>query len=369
MIKTINMPEWIDRETVLTRLGVKPQTLYAYVSRGRIDMRPDPADPRRSLYRAEDVAALATRRARGRRPAAIAESLMAWGEPSVPTAISTVHHGTLYYRGRNLAALDSTAEAVAALLWQAPRPVTFAPGTPGDPFQTLAGMIPLSQPMLGRSPDRLREDAAQVVGRLAPGDGPLHQRLARGWGAEDAADRIRQALVAMADHDLNASTFATRVAASTGASLAASLLAGLCTLSGPRHGGACPALVALLGDAARDGAGAAVRAWLNRDALLPGFGHPLYPHGDQRAAIMLQGLVPDPAMAALRDQVAADTGLLPNCDFALVAVARAFGLPPEAPFTLFMLGRTMGWCAHAMEQVLKGGLIRPRGRYVGPALD
>ena len=87
------MSEWLSREEALERLKVRPQTLYAYVSRGRIGMRPDRADPRRSQYRADDIAALATRRARGRSPSAIAESAIAWGEPSIVTAISTVWHG------------------------------------------------------------------------------------------------------------------------------------------------------------------------------------------------------------------------------------------------------------------------------------
>src|SRR5437764_7562355 len=107
---------WLDRSAALARLGVRPQTLYAYVSRGRIGMRPDPADPRRSLYRADDIDALATRRARGRRRTAIAESTMAWGEPSLATSISTVSQGRLIYRGKDAVrfAERATPEEVAA---------------------------------------------------------------------------------------------------------------------------------------------------------------------------------------------------------------------------------------------------------------
>src|SRR5579871_655792 len=124
------MNGWIDRAAALAALGVKPQTLYAYVSRGRIGMRPDPADPRRSLYRADDVAALASRRARSRRPAAIAASAIAWGEPMIETAISTVRHGRLIYRGEDAVALagSATLEQVAALLWQHDGTVSLAGG-------------------------------------------------------------------------------------------------------------------------------------------------------------------------------------------------------------------------------------------------
>lgn len=78
------MNAWLTRDEALDRLGVRPQTLYAYVSRGQIGMRPDPADPRRSLYRSEDIAALTTRRARGRRVSAIAESAVAWANRFSP---------------------------------------------------------------------------------------------------------------------------------------------------------------------------------------------------------------------------------------------------------------------------------------------
>src|SRR5439155_24849267 len=105
-----------------------------------------------------------------------------------------------------------------------------------------------------------------------------------GWSAKAAVPAIRKALVLMADHELNASTFAARVAASTGASMAASLLAGLCALSGPRHGGAGEALLGLLADAERLGLEKVIASWLARTKYLPGFGHPLYPNGDPRAA-------------------------------------------------------------------------------------
>src|SRR5688572_10624756 len=103
------MSTWISRDEALANLGVRPQTLYAYVSRGRIGMRPDPADPRRSLYRADDIAQLTTRRARGRRPSAIAESAMTWGEPAIATTISTIIHGKLVYRGEDACLLSEHA--------------------------------------------------------------------------------------------------------------------------------------------------------------------------------------------------------------------------------------------------------------------
>src|SRR5580698_10852658 len=103
------MTEWISAEEAMARLRVRPQTLYAYVSRGRVRAEPDPAEPRRSRYRMSDVAALADRKARGRKAADVAVGAIAWGEPVLASAITTVHNGRLYYRGRDAAQLAETA--------------------------------------------------------------------------------------------------------------------------------------------------------------------------------------------------------------------------------------------------------------------
>lgn len=377
------MSEWLTREEALERLKVRAQTLYAYVSRGRIAMRPDRADPRRSQYRADDIAALATRRARGRSPSVIAESAIAWGEPSIVTAISTVSHGRLVYRGQDASTLceQASLEETAAVLWDLPEPPDFEVSPPeasledgrASAFARLAVLSGQGRPSLGRGAASLHADAAQAVGVLAgalgaaTGPGPVHRRLARGWGVDaGGAEAIRRALVLLADHELNASTFAARVAASTGAPLAACLLAGLAALSGPRHGGAGEAVMRLAEDAARHGADTAIGRWLDHDRPLPGFGHPLYPEGDPRAAALLSAIEIDPTLSSLRDAAHAATGARPNIDFALAALTRGLRLPPDAPFRLFALGRSVGWAAHAVEQIRSGSLIRPRGRYVGP---
>ncbi|MBZ9756142.1 citrate synthase [Mesorhizobium sp. ESP6-5] len=377
------MSEWLSREEALERLRVRPQTLYAYVSRGRIGMRPDRADPRRSQYRADDIAALATRRARGRSPSAIAESAIAWGEPSLVTAISTVWHGNLIYRGRDAVALSdhATLEETAGLLWALSGPVHFEASPPDAPrptgraqaFVQLALLAGQARSSLGRNAASLCTDAARAIGVLASalgaeaGPEPVHQRLARGWSVDDeGADAIRRALVLLADHELNASTFAARVAASTGASPAACLLAGLATLSGPRHGGAGEAVMQLAEDAGRHGADAAIRRWLGHDRPLPGFGHQLYPEGDPRATALLAAFDnTDETLRSLETAAMAATGAQPNIDFAVAVLARSLGLPRDAPFHLFALGRSVGWAAHLVEQIVSGSIIRPRGRYEG----
>ena len=383
----INMTDWLDGAAATARLGVKPQTLYAYASRGRVEARPDPDDSRRSLYRAEDIDRLVRSKLRGRRPADVAEGAMAWGEPVLASAITAIQGGRLYYHGADAAGLadTETLEQVALRLWGCRDPDVFARTTgprvrlKGSALaRTLAAMAMragVDAPAAGRAPAGLWREGAGLLADLAGalGDGvtpePLHLMLASAWGLEAGrADVIRRALVLLADHELNASTFAARVAASTGASLAAAVLAGLATLSGPRHGGAGARVSALIEEAGRIGPEAAARAWLERGEFPAGFGHPLYPQGDPRAASLFGAFDPGPELQALKAAGEQLTGQPANIDFALAAMTRALSLPDDAPLALFALGRSAGWIAHALEQLQTGALIRPRARYVGPAV-
>ena len=99
---------------------------------------------------------------------------------------------------------------------------------------------------------------------------------------------------------------------------------------------------------------------LARGEAVPGIGHPLYPEGDPRAVAILY------AISALVPQARRLVGWRPNVDFALAAAATALALPPNAALGLFVIGRTVGWIAHAIEQYESGILIRPRARYTGP---
>jgi citrate synthase len=214
----------------------------------------------------------------------------------------------------------------------------------------------------------LRVVAAVTTGTM-PDAAPIHRHVARAWRKDDrAAQLIRAALILCADHELNASAFAVRVVASTGASLAACVSAGLSALSGPQHGGTTSLVEILFDEVERLGnATRVVQERLRRGDRLPGFGHPLYRDGDPRALALLPLLPPDPSREALRDAMDSIGGKLPNIDFALVALRRALGLAPGSALALFAIGRTAGWIAHALEQQADGKLIRPRARYVGAA--
>ncbi len=196
--------------------------------------------------------------------------------------------------------------------------------------------------------------------------GAIHDRLARAWKVgPEGPDLLRRAMVLLADHELNASTFAARVAASTGASLAAAALAGLSAMSGPLHGGMAARVENLIEEARRIGPRAAIEGRLARAGPAPGFGHPLYPAGDPRSAALLAAFEPSVELAALKEAVETTTGERANIDFALVALAQRLSLPRDAPFALFAVARCAGWIAHALEQVATGTLIRPRARYIG----
>lgn len=391
------MSTWITLEEARGVLGVRPQTIYAYVSRGRIGVSPDPQDPRRSLYRAEDVAGLVQRKADGRTRATVAATTLFGAEPSIRTALSTFSHGRLYYRGADAVALaqQGTLENAARLLWASEAAVAFAPpppaaaGVAGGPaqqppgrvraFTELAVLAATGASTRGRLPRVLLEEAAALVGRVGSAFGaatarahqalPLHDRLARGWKQPPAvAELLRKALVLLADHEITSSAFSARITASTGAALPACLLSGLATFTGPLHGGASARVRTLLDEVARGGAEAVVDRYLAAGIALPGFGHRLYPDGDPRAAALLADLQPPDFIGRLVAHVATLTGQQPNIDLALAALAVQHRLPDDAAFALFATARSVGLLAHAMEQLGEASVIRPRGRYTGPPL-
>jgi citrate synthase len=377
------MTDWLTATEVMDRLGLKPQTLYAYVSRGLIEAQSHGDDARKSLYRASDIGRLEFRKRRGRRRADVAEDAIAWGEPVMTSAITCVARGRLWYRGEDADVLAQTAklEDVARLLWACgdarfpPQRWVIPEGQPLDlMFAALAHRVSRDAAMRGRAAVDLYIEAASILDLMVdvvaggPGYGAIHQRLARAWNCRrKGADLIRKALVVLADHELNASTFAARVTASTGASLAAAVLAGLAALSGPLHGGMTARVGALIDRLGEKGAAAAIEDMLAKGMAIPGFGHPLYPDGDPRARTLLADLdLPKPFADAAAAMEAA-TGAKPTIDFALAALAVGLQLPPNAPFLIFAIARTTGWIAHAIEQHQTGRLIRPRARYIGPS--
>lgn len=372
-------------------LGVSLPTLYSYVSRGLLASVSN-GQSRRKRYPQEDVLRLAARKNDAKRGGQTAVAAMHWGLPVLETQISQILDGRLLYRGCEATALaeSATLEAAASLLWDdgasdyfqqdAPALAQGLSSAPDAPplARAMLAMAMLSTADMAHSlqsgPALMRLLAAALL-QTAPSALPLHRQLAQAWQADaEQTELLRAALVLLADHELNASTFAVRCVASTGASLPAALGAGLAALSGNKHGGGSNAARCMLTQAlatpdAKDAIGAFYKTIAPEFA---GFGHPLYPLGDPRAAYLLgilSTLSPKPPQLAAILSICATAGELldakPNADLALAAMELAFDWPEGAALSVFVLARSAGWIAHAAEQAASAALIRPRARYIG----
>jgi citrate synthase len=401
----------LDAAAAAELLGVDRRTLYAYVARGLVRSFPGPQGRRRQ-YAREDLDRLAARsRARGGH-GAVAAGALRFGEAVLDSAITAVEPGGIRYRGTPLAELlrrREPFERVAELLWTGALPASQEPWEALPvPWTRLRALVRDRSPLaaLGlvvaalaaADPDAAVDDgrasleqARRVVRTLAvalaPGFGSeavgratrertLAGACAAALGCGRSAEQraaIELTLVASADHELNASTFAARIAASTGAGLFACVAAAIGVLSGPRHGAAplrVEALVDAIGRPAR--AAALVRQRVRSGEAIPGFGHPLYHDGDPRAAPLLgaaEALAPRSprvrTLLALVRAMAAAGRDAPNLDVGLAAVAAALALPRGAASGLFAVGRSAGWIAHVLEQRKSDLVLRPRARSVG----
>ena len=383
-------------------LGVRPATLYAYVSRGMI--RSEDAGGRGRRYRAEDVRRLKERKERRRDPEGAVEGALRWGTPVLESAITLIDDGRIYYRGRDVVDLASRREIeeVAALIWAGDEAeaAAFFPGLPEldsrirDAMGAVEGLPPVEAfqvllPLAGAAdpaaydlrPAAVARTGARILtlmarvaaGGEAPAD--LAETLGRGWapGNSGAAALIGAALVLCADHELPVSTFAARCVASSRATPYAVVQAGLAALGGVKHGGQVELVEAFLREVEAVGdAREAIAGRLRRGDGIPGFGHSLYPDGDPRGEELIRrvaGAYPgNPAVelsASVAGEVLGLIGERPTVDFGLVTLGRSLGLPPGGAVALFALGRTVGWIGHAIEQYQSDALIRPRARYVG----
>ncbi|HEX6472940.1 MAG TPA: citrate synthase [Streptosporangiaceae bacterium] len=407
------MAEWIDTAEAARRLGVRPATLYAYVSRGVLRRR-HAEGGRRSLFDPAEIDELA-RRGRPRRPASSSEL-------AIESAITALGPDRPYFRGRDALRLareygprPDGFERVAAWLWTGEPAVEAPEAWVADPAARAAGyaaqaglpagVLPLDRlqvivaAMAAADPLRFHLDRPGVLalgrgliagmvdslppagphgedaGSAAPGIAErLWAKLCRAAPREGLLTAFRSALILLADHELAASTLAARVAASVRADPYAVVSSGLGVLSGPLHGGASfgvEKLLAEVDDPAR--APMAIADRLRRGERVPGFGPAAYPAGDGRG-VLLFDLVAAAApeherLAAAREiRAAARRHRLPepNVDFALGTLAAVAGMVAGAGEAIFAVARTAGWLAHAIEEYERGTPIRPRAHYTGP---
>ena len=395
----------LSTDEVARRLGVKPATVYAYVSRGLLVSQRN-ADGKGSLFADADVDAFAVAR---RRPAAPGDS------PAIRTGLTLIKDGALYLRGHDVSSLvqDQGAaawsggdpalsfESVAMLLWTGEL-ASFRLSPPAD-LLALAQAVTAPLPAASRPTDRLRVIVAAAAAadplrfdtapaaviatgqtmlatmvaalphigtQQHPRDGDPFPLAALLWPRLTSADPagagialLNAALILLADHDIAASTLAARVAASTRAHPYAVVGAGLAALDGPLHGAASGLAYALLADAVRTGDPVgAISGRLRVGEAIPGFGHRLYPNGDPRATILL---------GRLREAVAADADIAPGApvpvpqtlggpdrratlaiiDEVAAAVTRRSGVAPNTDFALAAFTLLSGMSADAGEAI------------------
>ncbi len=367
---------YLSAREASAELAISQATLYAYVSRGLIRSEPS-QDSRSHRYRAEDVRTLKERRTPSPEPRGL-RSFDA-DLPVMDSAVATITEDGPIYRGVNCVDLAErdTLEHAATLLWDV---------TGVDPFEQ--DNCPVVSDEMRAVADATRRanaiDRTIAVLALAASADPraftradegraIHLQIARVWAPEHkhAADLIRRALVLLADHELNASTFTVRCAASTGLNLYDAIIAGLVALKGPKHGGAGVLAAQLLKTLANGEVAPVIRERVALGERFAGFGHGVYKHGDPRARALLEALARSGADRKLTheipERIAEATGEFVNIDYALAVLVHTLGLPPGHELVLFSMARTVGWIAHACEQLRNGRLIRPRARYVGPA--
>ncbi|MEM7253149.1 MAG: citrate synthase [Pseudomonadota bacterium] len=426
-----NNRTFLSAAEVAERLGVKVETVYAYVSRGRLTRHQRPGQ-RHSEFNALEVEALRNRRANGggasggagggasvagigaRNVRGATTPASTAPEPGfvLDSAITRIDRGQLFYRGRDACAMarERSFEQVAEWIWGCPSraewpgPITHAvpslpgPASPGDRIRAaISYLAPLDPFRYDLRPNSVLHCAKQLIASLVaalPSVGPdpttlaappglagdLWPRLSRRPPRPADIDGLNTALSLLADHEMATSTLAVRVAGSVRADLHSALAAGFSAVAGPLHGRAGAQAHQLLNDIDRvDVAVAKVGEFLRDHDSLPGFGHMLYPNGDPRAGTLFDAL-----RQSTNDRVRARMHIAehvisltdaqrlppPNIDFALAAFCDAHEMITGAPEAIFSIGRSVGWVAHLLEEYEAPPLrFRVRARYVGPIAD
>lgn len=388
------MPRFYSAQEASERLGVSRNTLYSYVSRGLIRSEPTGPAAKTSQYHALDVDRMATRSKLHKAPALALQSSTDWGAPILESAITLIGDETFYYRGHPvpLLAAEATFEKVMAILWEVPDGGRTVPDparrtlakslsdsgksdSPVDIFLQLLALLNRQDLAAFRyTPESTICAGVMMIDcfqRIVTGkwpNGPVADHLASLWGIEAAfVPLIDSALILVADHELNISSFTARCAASAGCSPYAAIAAATNAFFGRRHGGNTERIRGLFDEASGRGSlFEVISSRIKRGDSVPGFGHRLYDF-DPRSRFLLPRL-PD-RYGYIGQALEASQRLLggsyPTVDFALVVMELELSLPEQSGAHLFYLGRMAGLVAHVMEQYGQNQPIRPRARYVG----
>lgn len=377
-------------------LGIKPETVYAYVSRGLLPRVTIPGR-RGSWFRSDQVEAL-QRTASRPVHAGLAERIR--------TRITLLADDAQYYRGLDVRELADTRSfpEICALLWESGAvhiPVVAGDSRalsdpiirPIDVIRAALGVDAARQTVRGDlSRDGVVRTASQHIGaavaalpllgrplgrrqhQVDPVTAGLWPRLTRQRADPHRMAVLRAALVLLADHELAASTTAARVAASVRTDISGVMLAALGAMDSPLHGGAPATARRLLREAVRD-PDAVISTHLAENRRPPGFGHLVYREQDPRAEHLLAKIRALTGIdahllsvsARLVDEWRTRRGWFPNTDFALALFAEATHQRDGAGEAVFTIARLAGWTAHALEEYQEEPMrFRLHAVYVGP---
>jgi citrate synthase len=407
--------DYLSRSEALEILGIKPQTLYCYVSRGYIRSLPQPGG-RSSYYSREDVERVKAKSVARSGHGPAAASAMRWGEPVIETAVTEITDRGPRYRSRlavDLARSEATFESVAEYLWTgewrdqvqgwpiddrlgelpallATRVKLFPEAHILQLFSGVALILGFSRVVGERKPPgalspcacRLIRSMTGAFGFIGPeraylalekGE-PVARGLARALRIPTEPAHLRAlnaALVLIADHELNPATFVARVAASAGSHLHACVGAALGVWVGSLIGLTCDQVERMFAPGV-DAVEALehARAMVREGHKLPGFDLPVYPNGDPRTGVLIDlarkinpGAVNE--MFEALQRIEDELEVRPVVEIGLVMLCRALGAPCGTAGGIFALGRVAGWVAHILDQRVKSFLIRPRAQFAG----
>ena len=384
---------FLSAQEAAALLGVSRNTLYVYVGRKGLRSRAVPGSRERQYWKADIL-----RLKHGERAAAKSTP----GELKRESALTLVTDQGPYYRGRSAIELAKTKslEDVAGILWNCPADQVFTSDPPRTPaafsqwVRLLAnessvdralGLLPrleqadlraydLSEFGMARTgADVVRWMTAIILRQPQASNRPIHDHIA--WSLkldEDKAGLIRCLLVLAADHGFEPAACAVRAVASTGVTPWRAVMTGLLVALGRRSGfGRFETLRLFLSELCQGDPQGSVARRLRDGEAVPGFGSRLYPHGDPRAKALLTHCIETfgddkqlKHLAAASAVMLDAKGLQP--DFALACMMVRQLLDLSITDSLFLIGRTVGWLAHAMEQYAAGELEHLDGLYLGP---
>ncbi len=354
------------------------------------------------------------------------------GVVACTTKISSIVDDTLCYRGYSIEDLaeNATYEEIVYLLWNSklPNKAEFEAfskefrkesvlepaylalltevlrdlpkgAAPMDVVRTAVSLMSFYDPdVQDGSPDAVRRKSLRLTAkmgtvvaayeRIRNGKEPIAPRLDKtpAWNflymlsgvepKEEWARVMDVALVLHADHEINCSTFATRVICSSLSDLHSAIVGAIGALKGPLHGGANTAVIEMLAEIGTlDNAKKFLEDALSMKKKVMGIGHRVYKNGDPRAKILrvfsekLTKETGKPELyemsALIDDMMREKKGLMPNVDFYSATVYSSLGIPGDLFTPIFVVSRISGWCAHAMEQWENNRIYRPRGEYKG----